>query len=53
MGHAQSGADIYGFIVNTDGGTFDGIAVIRAVHASTDLTLTPTQRRPRSNRTAQ
>lgn len=50
---APSGVDIYGFIVNTDGGTFDGLAVVRAVRASADLTLVPTHRRPRSARAAQ
>ncbi len=33
----HAGDDGYGLIVNTDGGTFDGVALIKAVHAVANL----------------
>ena len=36
-GFGASDADVYGFVVNTDGGTFDAVALIFAVRASNDI----------------
>ena len=44
------GEDAYGVVVNTDGGTFDGVALVRAVHASAELLSSPTQMRPQPSR---
>ena len=45
MNPAAYGEDAYGVVVNTDGGTFDGVALIRAVQASAELLSSPTRMR--------
>lgn len=49
----QSDVDIYGVVINTDGGTFDGVELVKAVLASTDLILSPPHSRPQAARAQQ
>ncbi len=38
-GYGDAEADAYGFVLNTDGGTFDGLALIDAVRTSQDASF--------------
>ena len=54
LADASSGEHIYGYIMNTDAGTFDGVALSKAVRATAEtayLAVDPTMRSIRMKRT--
>lgn len=50
--HTIVGDPVYGLIINSDGGAFDGIALVQAVRTSRDQMLWPSGRRWRGSRAA-